>query len=82
MGVADVRAAFNAIAGNAGVTCARAELGYEEYDGRQWQRLVFRGTDNAGQPFLKMSERLPPETDLIAEAQTVAKQIISGGENG
>jgi hypothetical protein len=80
MGIADLRSAFNDIAGFAGITCARAELSYEPHEGIQFQRLTFRGTDAAGQPFVQRSERLRPETDVIAATRDVATKMVTEAE--
>jgi hypothetical protein len=80
MGVAELRSAFNEVAELAGFTCARAELSYEPGDGVQWQRLVFRGTDAAGQPFVERSDRLRPDTDVTLAAKDVATKLIAPPE--
>lgn len=80
MGVADLRAAFNDVAGVAGFTAARVELTYEQHEGVQWQVLTFRGTDSAGQPFVERSERLRPETDVNEAAKAVALKLIEPKE--
>lgn len=82
MGVAELRSAFNEVAELAGFTCARAELNYEPGDAIQWQRLVFRGTDAAGQPFVTRSERLRPETDVVLAAKEVATKLIAHPPEG
>lgn len=77
MGVAELHSAFNEVAELAGFTCARAELSYESGDGIQWQRLVFRGTDAAGKPFVVRSDRLRHETDVTLAAKEVATKLIA-----
>lgn len=83
MGVAELRTAFNDIAEPAGFSCAKAELSYTLHEGVQWQILTFRGTDANGAAFVSVSERLRPETDVVAAAKQVAtKMIVPEGGNG
>ena len=80
MGTAELRTAFNDVAAPLGITANRAELSYEQHEGLQWQRLTFRGTDATGQPFVERSERLRPETDVVAAAREVATRMVTAKE--
>lgn len=76
MGAADLRTAFNSVTG-AKFSCAQATMGYEQANGIQWQRLVFSGTSADGTPFEVRSDRLRPETDLVAAAKGVAQTLLA-----
>lgn len=76
MGVADLRDAFTAGLGGAGV-CSRAFLGYERQDGQEFQRLTFRGRWASGEAFEVHSELLDVGTDVVAEAKHVAARAAA-----
>ena len=75
MGVADMRAAFNAVA-EPRYSCQRATLRYEPKDNIQFQILEFYGSDAAGAPFSAKSDRLRPETDVNKAAAAVAQALL------
>jgi hypothetical protein len=79
MGIAELKAAFNEGAGGA-FTATSATLGYERHSDVQFQILTFRGTDAAGRPFERRSDRLRPETDVIVAARDLARSMVEQGE--
>lgn len=77
MGTAELRDAFNDGAGVAG-SASKVMLGYESHGGVQYQRLTFRGTRAAGAAFEMVSDRLRPETDVMAAAREMGLKLAEG----
>ena len=79
MGVADMRAAFNAVS-EPRYSCQRATLRYQNHDQIQFQILTFSGSDADGKPFSVQSEQLAPNTDVNLAAAAVAQALIDKKE--
>ena len=75
MGVADMRAAFNAVA-EPRYSAQKALLRYTQRGGIQMQILEFYGSDAAGAPFSAKSDPLRPETDVNLAAAAVAQALL------
>jgi hypothetical protein len=75
MGTAELREAFNTVSEPA-ASCSDALMAYDQFEGKEWQVLRFRGTTAAGVAFDILSPRLPPMTDLNEAAKEIAQQLV------
>lgn len=80
MSTAKLRDEFNAVATIGGITAQKAFLSYERAEGREWQKLAFQGINADGTAFSLESGRLPRKTDLMAQARTMAHELIENSQ--
>lgn len=73
-GVKGLREAFNAAA--PGFKCTLALLDYDRANGKEWQILIFRGTDAGGSAFEIKSMDLGPGADLATACRETAQRLI------
>lgn len=78
MGIADIRAAFNAVGEPAGFTCSQAFMDMTNLDGKEWQILTFWGRKADGYMFNIKSDLVPAGGDLSAAARKAAQTLIDG----
>lgn len=77
MGVAELRASFNAVAEPSGYSAAKASLTYERAHDAEWQRLAFAGTGPDGVAFSARSIPLRSDTDLNVVAGEIATKFVT-----
>lgn len=80
MGVADLRAAFNAAA-SPRYSCTSALMHYEQHAGIDWQRLTFSGIGPDGVKFEVRSDQLRPGADVITAAREIGAKLLAQGES-
>lgn len=79
MGIADMRAAFNAVA-EPRYSAHRATLRYKQGDGIQFQILEFSGSDASGAPFSVKSDPLRPGSDVNLASAAMAQALLDKKE--
>lgn len=75
MGVSDLRAAFNSVAAPR-FTASMAFMANERSAGKEWSRLLFTGTTDAGAKFEAKSELLPAGANVVLAAKQTAQKLI------
>lgn len=75
MGVGELREAFNSVSQPV-LTCTLALLDYERANGKEWQILLFRGTDADGKPFEIKSQDIGPGVDVNQIARETAQRAL------
>lgn len=74
MGTSEMKDAFNAISD---VKASSALLWMErDENGKEWQKISFRGTTPTGEAFEATTDRHDPNADPVAIAHEVAKSFV------
>jgi hypothetical protein len=75
MSVAGLRDAFNSVSAPQ-YNCQKAFMATERSDGKEWSRLIFRGTRADGTPFETASDLVPGNSDVMLAAKQTAQKLI------
>lgn len=76
MSIADLRDAFNSVAGLYGFACSKALLDYQRAKGQEWQILTFYGTGADGKDFIVRADRALASDDHLNLAKVAAQRLV------